>query len=115
MIAGIVIIACPENNNKAVVRLSETHGPSILDLIGIVVLMFGYLPLAYLMITRFNVAVRKVGLSASLALIVLILISFLMIGFYLRNDNNLMLTISILISTAAQTLLFLVVLRIEKF
>jgi hypothetical protein len=40
---GAAIVALPDADRR-VVTLSETHGPSALDLVGVIVLLLGWLP-----------------------------------------------------------------------
>ncbi|TJY40847.1 hypothetical protein E5161_17060 [Cohnella pontilimi] len=41
MILGAIIISCPDNNQR-LFSISHEHGPSLLDFIGILILLFGY-------------------------------------------------------------------------
>ena len=52
IIVGLVVLAWPEQDDQMMIQFSETHGPSSLDLAGIVILLGGYVPLILPAITK---------------------------------------------------------------
>ena len=38
IVVGLVVLAWPEHNDRMMIQFSETHGPSALDVVGIVIL-----------------------------------------------------------------------------
>jgi len=45
IVAGLFVLAWPEENDQMMIQFSETHGPSALDLIGLLMLFIGYISL----------------------------------------------------------------------
>lgn len=66
---GAAIVALPDAD-KRVVSLSETHGPSALDAVGIAVLLAAWLPVAALL-WRSRAALRSTGGAVAALLAVL--------------------------------------------
>ena len=45
LLFGLIVLAWPEENNLMMIQLSEKHGPSKMDLAGILIIMMGYIPM----------------------------------------------------------------------
>ena len=45
IVVGLVVVAWPEQDDHMMIQLSEMHGPSALDLIGLAMIFAGYIPL----------------------------------------------------------------------
>ena len=52
LVAGLAVLAWPEQDSRMLVTLSERHGPSTLDLFGLALILAGYLPMAARVWTR---------------------------------------------------------------
>ena len=66
---GVIVVALPDSDNR-VFSLSRTHGPSPLDLTGVVVLIGCWLPAAAMLPRLWRAAPRTTaGLAAVLALV----------------------------------------------
>jgi hypothetical protein len=66
---GVVLVALPDNDRR-VLSLSETHGPSTLDLVGSILLTASWLPVPVLAWRwRRRVPARVWGLVAGLAVV----------------------------------------------
>lgn len=52
LVLGLAVLAWPEHDSRMFVTLSERHGPSTLDLIGLAVILAAYVPMAVRVLTR---------------------------------------------------------------
>jgi hypothetical protein len=105
MVAGILIVAFPESNTSRIVELSNDHGPSLTDGVGLVFIAIGYIPLIFFMISKVrNVSHRK-GLLPTAILCFVIISSFVVIYFSVADDQHLLLTIAVSCSIVAQFVL----------
>jgi hypothetical protein len=68
-VVGAIVVALPDSDNR-VFSLSRTHGPSPLGLVGVVILIGCWLPVAALLPRLWRAAPRTTaGLAAVLALV----------------------------------------------
>lgn len=105
LILGLVVLSWPEENNLMMVKFSETHGPSGLDTIGLLLIMIGYVPLILMVIKRFRYIRNKRGKTMPIALTVISIVALIMIAIALNISNDLVLWISVAISTICQSFL----------
>jgi len=105
VVAGLIILAWPEENDLMLIQFSDTHGPSSLDLVGILIIMFGYVPMAIEIGKRFTHLMRKLGKWITFSLIILSSIALAIIAWGLYSENDLALWLSVLMSTTTQGLL----------
>jgi hypothetical protein len=105
IVIGLVVLAWPEENNLMMVKLSETHGPSTLDLVGIGIIFLGYIPLIIPVFTRFSVIQQAVGKQLSLSMVVAVVFFSVMIAIGLGIENDVLIWVSVAISTMLQAIL----------
>lgn len=105
LITGLVILAWPEEDNQMMVRLSETHGPSGVDLSGIVIIMAGYIPMVLTVWRSSPTLLQQLGSRNWYILLALTFISilFIILGLYIANDIALWLAVAV--STIAQAVI----------
>lgn len=105
MIAGLAVLAWPEENNIMMIQLSETHGPSGLDMIGIAIMMIGYIPMG-IDVGKSSVMLRKkLGKKVWALLLTGISLSFLNIALALVLMNNTWLWTTVALTVILQGIL----------
>lgn len=102
---GLTILAWPEENNLMMVKFSETHGPSALDLLGIAIIFFGYIPMIIPVFTRFSLIQGSIGRQWSIILVGAVLFFSATIATGLVIESDLILWISVVLSTLLQAVL----------
>jgi hypothetical protein len=103
--AGLFVLGWPEENNVMMVKFSETHGPSTLDSIGLLMMMIGYVPMIFTVVKRFKYISTKRGIVKPVALAVISVAALIMIAIALNISNDLLLWISVAIATICQSFL----------
>lgn len=105
LVTGLVVLAWPEENNLMMVQLSKAHGPSQLDMIGIAIIMIGYLPLIFPVFIRFARVQQLVGRNRARMLLMTVVLFSMLIAAGLVIESELLLWLSVAMSAAAQTIL----------
>jgi len=109
IVVGLVVLAWPEQDDQMMIQFSETHGPSSLDLVGIVILLGGYIPLIFPVFTKFSMIQHSTGRIFSTLLIIAAVICLLLIGVALMIGSDVLLWVAVTISTVVQaTLIYFV-------
>ena len=103
--AGLVVLSWPEENNLMMVKFSETHGPSTLDSIGLLMMMTGYIPMIFMVVKRFKYIKILRGKTKPIVLAVTSVAALIMIAIALNVSNDLVLWISVAIATIGQSFL----------
>jgi len=111
IVVGLVVLAWPEQDDQMMIQFSETHGPSSLDIAGIVILLVGYVPLIFPAFTKFSTIQKSAGKIFSTLLIVAAVVCLLLIGVALVIGSDVLLWVAVTISTAAQATLVYFVYR----
>jgi uncharacterized membrane protein len=105
IVVGLVVLAWPEQDDQMMIRFSETHGPSGLDSVGIVILLGGYILLIIPVFTKFSKIHQVAGRIFSRLLVVIAVICSLLICVALMIGNEFLLWLAAVISTTAQAIL----------
>ena len=104
VLIGLAVLAWPEQDSRMFLTLSERHGPSTLDLIGLAIILVGYVPMAARVWARRKPLQSRFGASW-LGMIALVLVSWGGIVAGLVAERELLLWTSVTASTFAQALL----------
>jgi hypothetical protein len=104
VVFGLGVLAWPERDSRMFLRLSERHGPSTVDLIGLACILVGYVPMAA------RVWARRVQLQSRFGaswpwMIALVWVSWGGIVAGLVTERELVLWTSVTASTFVQALL----------
>lgn len=102
VVVGLLLLAWPEENDIMMIQFSHTHGPSKMDLVGILIIMFGYIPMVIEIWKRITHLKRKMGKLITLSLIALSFIASAAIVWSLYAENDAALWFSVSLSTIAQ-------------
>ena len=105
IVVGLVVLAWPEQDDQMMIQFSETHGPSALDFVGLLILFGGYIPLIIPVVTKFSLIQHVAGKIFSKLLAAITIMSSLLIVMALVVDNEILLWITVATSTSAQAIL----------
>jgi hypothetical protein len=105
LLLGLVVLAWPEQNNVMMIQLSEMHGPSKMDLAGILIIMMGYLPMVKEVWKQSSEIKTHIGLGSWRILVVITFISMSGIAWGLYSESDITLWISVIVATTAQAIL----------
>jgi hypothetical protein len=111
LLLGLVVLAWPEQNNVMMIQLSETHGPSKMDLAGILIIMMGYLPMVKEVWKQSSETKTYIGIRSWNILLVVTFISMSGIAWGLYSGSDITLWISVVVATIAQSILVRVAYR----
>lgn len=105
ILTGLTVLAWPEESSLMMIKLSETHGPSAIDLVGLGIIFLGYIPLIIPVFKRFYVIQQSIGkrLSASIVFAILFFSATIVTG--LLIDSEMLLWTSVAITTSLQAIL----------
>ena len=101
---GLTVLAWPEQDSRMLLTLSERHGPSALDLFGLTFILLGYVPMAGRVWARRLQLQSRFGASWPW-IIALVLASWAGIVAGLLAERELLLWLSVTVSTVVQALL----------
>jgi len=105
LIFGLLVLAWPEENNVMMIQLSETHGPSKIDLAGILIIMMGYVPMLKEVWKQSSFIKGSLGERNLHLLILMTSIAFAAIAWSLYAGNDIMLWVSVAVAVLAQGIL----------
>jgi hypothetical protein len=104
VVFGLGVLAWPEQDSRMFLTLSERHGPSTVDLIGLAFILVGYVPMAARVWARRTQLQSRFGASW-LWLVALVCVSWGGIVAGLVAERELVLWTSVTASTVVQALL----------
>ncbi len=105
LIFGLLVLAWPEENDVMMIQLSETHGPSKMDLAGILIIMMGYVPMLKEVWKQSSFIKGSLGERNLHLLILMTSVSFATIAWSLYAGNDLTLWVSVIVAAIAQGIL----------
>jgi len=111
LMLGLAVLAWPEENNVMMIQLSETHGPSKIDLAGIAIILMGYVPMLKEVWKQYSLIKGILGERNLALLILLTLLSFAGIAWSLYAGNDITLWASVIVATLAQSVLIRIAYR----
>ena len=104
VVVGLAVLAWPEQDSRMLLTLSERHGPSTLDVVGLALILVGYVPMAARVWARRMQLQSRFGASW-LWMIALVCVSWGGIVAGLVTERELVLWTSVAASTCGQALL----------
>jgi len=105
LILGLLVLAWPEENEVMMIQFSETHGPSKVDLAGIIIIMMGYIPMLKEVWKQSPSIKKSLGKKNWHLLIVMASIALTAIGWSLYIGNDITLWVSVIVAALSQTVL----------
>ena len=108
---GLIVLAWPEQNDLMMIQFSETHGPSKMDVAGILITMMGYVPMIKEVWKQFPKIKSNLGGRSWKILIAVTFIAMagIVLGLYAGSDITLW--ISVIVAIIAQAVLVRVAYR----
>jgi hypothetical protein len=105
LIFGLVILAWPEENDVMMIKFSETHGPSKIDLAGLLIIMMGYAPMVKEIWKQSSLIKINLGGKNWNILILLTSIAMMAIAWSLYAENDTTLWIAVAVAVLTQGIL----------
>ena len=105
LILGLLVLAWPEENDVMMIQFSETHGPSKIDLAGILIIMMGYIPMLKEVWKQSSFIKKSLGKKNFHLLIVMASIAIIAIGWSLYVGNDITLWVFVIVAVLAQAVL----------
>ena len=111
LILGLIVLVWQEEDDVMMIQFSETHGPSKIDLAGILIIMMGYLPMVREVWKQSSVIKKSIGKKNWQLLLLMAAIALTAIGFSLYLGNEITLWGSVLVAVLAQAVLVYIAYR----
>jgi len=111
LLLGLLVLAWPEANDVMMIQFSESHGPSKIDLAGILIIMMGYAPMFKEVWKQSSEIKIYLGIRSWNILLGVTVTSMVGIAWGLYAGSDLMLWISVIVATIAQGILVRVAYR----
>jgi len=105
LIFGLLVLAWPEENNVMMIQLSETHGPSKMDLAGILIIMMGYVPMLKEVWKQSSFIKGSLGERNLYLLTLMAAVAFAAIAWSVYAGNDITLWVSVVVAIIAQGIL----------
>jgi hypothetical protein len=105
LILGLVVLAWPEEDGVMMIQLSDTHGPSKMDLAGILIILMGYVPMVKEVWKQSSSIKGSVGEKNWRLLILTTFTAMAAIAWSLYAANDVALWISVIVAILSQVFL----------
>ena len=105
LILGLVVLAWPEEDDVMMMQLSDTHGPSKMDLAGILIILMGYVPMLKEVWKQSSSIKGSVGEKNWHLLILTTFTAMAAIAWSLYAANDVTLWISVIVAILSQAFL----------
>lgn len=112
-LTGLIILLLPDNNDR-IIRLNKTHGPSLLDLAGLVLMISVWFASCILVIKKWHLVIKNIGRSTAYFLVFLYLLSLSGVIMALILSIDLLLWISIAIAVIANVSFIITAIRAKE-
>lgn len=110
--AGIAIVLLPDRG-ETLITFNSAHGPSVLDIVGLILLANGWIWLTAYVIARWKKIAKFLGNSKLYLLLSVYLIGILLIIFGLKLENEILLWTGVILSGLSNLLLILIATKVE--
>ncbi|MBT2497745.1 hypothetical protein J7E25_01410 [Agromyces sp. ISL-38] len=87
LVAGSILVALPDTG-APLIRISRTHGPGLLDVVGISVITIGVVTLWWWLIRRRRTIAARVGRRGVLVLALVLVLAFAEVIWSVLADNG---------------------------
>jgi hypothetical protein len=105
LILGLLVLAWREEQDVMMIQFSESHGPSKMDLAGILIIMMGYMPMLREVWKQSSLIQKSLGEKNLRLLIVMASIAIAAIGWSLFVRNDITLWVSVIVASLSQAVL----------
>ena len=112
-VAGIIILSFPDKG-KPVIKLNAMHGPSLLDIAGLLLICIGWLGSILIVIQSWQQLIRKQGERLLFTMVFIYLISIAGVIAGLNLSMELMLWLSVIAAASMNLLLVIAALQVAN-
>ena len=105
LVLGLLVLAWPEENDVMMIHFSETHGPSKMDLAGLLIIMMGYLPMLKEVWKQSSFIKVSIGEKNRQLLILVTFVAMATIAWSLYAGNDITLWVAVTAAVLAQGIL----------
>jgi hypothetical protein len=105
IVVGFCVLVWPEEENLMLVQFNESHGPSMLDSIGLALIFAGYLPMVVHVIRNFSTVLSQLGKITTITLVAIVIISGALIAAGLIKHSEPLLWSSVAVCTVAEAVI----------
>jgi len=112
-LAGLIILLLPDNNDR-IISLNEIHGPSLQDLVGLVLMLSVWFASCLFVIKKWSQVIKRIGRSTAYFLILLYLLSLSGVVLALILSLDLLLWISITIAVIINVSVIITAIRAKE-
>jgi len=112
-LAGLIILLLPDNNDR-IISLNKIHGPSLQDLVGLVLMVSIWLASCLFVVKKWPQVVKRLGRSTAYFLILLYLLSLSGVVLALTMSVDLLLWISITIAVIINASVIITAIRAKE-
>lgn len=105
VILGLAVLSWPERDNVMLIQVAKHHGPSRMDVIGLLLMAIGYVPLAVITSRRFPRVQRRLSPRIANILLVAYFVSMTIVAIALIADQEVLLWFAVAIATISQIVL----------
>jgi len=111
--AGLIILLLPDNNDR-IITFNKIHGPSLQDLVGIVLMISVWFASCIFVIKKWPGIIKSIGRSTAYLLVLLYLLSLLGVVLALILSLDLLLWISITLAVIANISVIITAIQVKK-
>ena len=112
-LAGLIILLLPDNNDR-IISLNKIHGPSLQDLVGLVLMISVWLASCLFVIKKWPQVIKRIGRSTAYFLILLYPLSLSGVVLALTMSVDLLLWISITIAVIINASVIITAIRTKE-
>jgi len=112
-LAGLIILLLPDNNDR-IISLNKIHGPSLQDLVGLVLMISVWLASCLFVIKKWPQVIKRIGRSTAYFLILLYPLSLSGVVLALTMSVDLLLWISITIAVIINASVIITAIRAKE-
>ena len=112
-LAGLIILVLPDNNDR-IIRLNKIHGPSLQDLVGLVLMISVWLVSCIFVIKKWPRLIENIGSSTAYSLVFLYMFSLSGVVLALIFSLDLLLWISIIIAVISNVWVIITAIRVKE-
>ena len=112
-LSGLIILLLPDNNER-IITLNKIHGPSLQDMVGLVLMIFVWLVSCIYVLKEWSRVIKSIGRSTTYFLVILYLLSLSGVVLALILSVDLLLWISITIAVLINVLVIITAFRVKE-
>ena len=104
LIAGSILLVLPDKG-EPIISFNEMHGPSVIDLVGLILFSIGWIWLTTNVILGWKKVIESLGYSKTILLLLLYITGIVLIILGLRNAQDVLLWTGVFLAVISNALL----------